>query len=279
MDAGDAVRALARVAGKVRAESAKMQTLRRLALSVSEEVAPGRPDAARALAEAILEHLVYPGDVEPGCSTLLDNFRRAWSARLECLFTSHGGSPDVAANLDIQTNLVDLVEALVRDLPSTIGLYARDVEPLRHVAHELRANLLHESLLAQERDTVEESLLPLHTRGQQALQVRAFVQYAGVPAPTVYVDNDSDGPVTDVRVACWLIAVDPAGQTPIAMIGSTIPFLVVSEVPPKTGWAWPLGHASKWNDQTRVKSQLHLYFTDASGQRWFSGHDRLKALP
>jgi hypothetical protein len=277
--AGRVLRALGSLARGTPEERAKLRVLRELVIAVSAELTEANADAQQPLTDAILEHLAFPSQVPPRCGTLADSLRYGWTAQLRGLFEplEDDKTSNAVTNLDVDIDLGGLIDALLRQLPNTIGLYALDVPPLHAFATELRVNLQTESL-ALSNELRPGSILSRRGFGQQALQVEAFVQFLGVDVPTVTVYNDSDAAISDVEVACWLEAFEPGvrGQQ-TALIGSNIPFLSVREIGPRSGWSWPFG-GSEWNEQERVRSQLHAYFRDASGQRWLSAHDSLKPL-
>lgn len=256
---------------------AKEKVLKELTLAAASIVAPDDASTQENFATTVHHHLKFPGEVPAGAANITDALELHWRSELACLFQPLALDPgnNAITNLGAECDLDRLVDLLVRRLPEVIGLYAREVEPLHLLATEVRANLQSCSLARQNAEEGTAALLVRRRFGEQALQVAAFVQLVGVDVPTVVVENGSSAAITEVQVACWLQSYVRSHAT--AVVGSNIPFLFVEEIEPHSAWAWPFGGPG-WADPTRVRTQLHTYFRDASGRRWVSAHDALRPL-
>lgn len=114
----------------------------------------------------------------------------------------------------------------------------------------------------------------LRVPGDQARQVRAWVDVFAAP-PILQVANNSDAPIRDLvpTVLVW-------SETTGASLGGT-PFWkhALAELPPFSAFAWRIDHLGEAARDTASKTELHLDFDDAAGQRWRLGHDSVAAIP
>lgn len=114
----------------------------------------------------------------------------------------------------------------------------------------------------------------LRESGEQARQVRAWVDVLAT-RPILQVANNSDAPIRDL-VPTILVWSDATGTS---LGGSPFWKRALAELPPFSAFAWRIDYLGEAARDTAAKTELHLDFDDAAGQRWRLGHDSVAAIP
>lgn len=245
--------------------------------------------ALRNACQVVAQQVVGPSNAERATAILVEHVTGAVPSRLRA------GS----ALADLETGISEAVAGLwtetVLDGPEThaeaIGLMCTADELVRLVVDELLSSLgvvcaaaspvgALIALLGTERNRrdiaeLRQSAPTMLVRAGsevQATRVNAWVS-VNDDVPVVWVMNDSDAPIFDVRPTPALIGYEENGDI-AAQVGHS-PLQPVRQVDPHGGWAWPMTHCPGWGGVLYVRGQVHVHFSDASGQPWLLSHDRL----
>ena len=251
-------------------ERAIEKALRNACQVVAQDVADSE-NAERAT-DILLEHVTGAAPHQLRAGSPLVDLEDAMSEAVACLWTESvpDGSESHAQAIGLTCSAEELVQRLVEELVRSLGVMSPATSSLGALVALLGTERNRRDI-AELRDPAVTSLARAGS-DIQATRVNAWVA-VNDDMPVVYVMNDSDAPIFEVRPTPALIGYDENGDI-AAEVGHS-PLKRVHQVDPHGGWAWPMTHCRGWGGVPYVRGQVHVHFSDASGQPWLLGHDRL----
>ena len=255
-------------------ERAIEEALRNACAVVACDIATsGDIDSATAV---LLEHVVGATPPALSASSPLSELESALSSAVQVLWVHdvEGEGVTHAESLGFSCTAEELVRRLTVALVNSLGLECDAASPLGALVVALGSERNRRDI-ADLRSSGSTSLSRSGSE-EQATRVNAWIS-VNEDVPVVYVINGSDGPIFDVQPTPALIGYGPDGEI-LAMVGHS-PSGLVRQIDPGSGWGWPMAHCRGWGGVASVKGQVHVRFTDASGQSWVLGHDRLVPDP
>lgn len=220
----------------------------------------------------LLEHVAgaAPGRLRAGSA--LADLEAAMSEAVAGLWTEN--VPDEqethAQAIGLTCTADELVRVLVDELVRSLGVMCPAASPVGALISLLGTERNRRDVAELRRSAA--TMLARAGSEVQATRVNAWVA-VNDDVPVVYVMNDSDAPIFDIRPTPALIGYEENGDI-AAQVGHS-PLQRVRQVDPHGGWAWPMNHCPGWGGVPYVRGQVHVHFSDASGQRWLLSHDRL----
>lgn len=230
------------------------------------------PGDSKHVAAVLIERVGGVTPVRLPAGTALEDIEAAISEAVGVLWTETVDEDRAVSHADeigLTCTHETLVRRLVDELITSLGLAADAISPIGTLVALLGT--------ARNRRDIEElrhtdpTLLIRAGSELQATRVNAWIS-VNEEVPIVYVMNDSDAPVTDVRPTPALIGYDERGEI-TAQVGHS-PLGVVRQIDPHSGWAWRMDHCP-WGGAPYIKGQVHVHFQDAAGRDWLLAQGRL----
>jgi len=252
------------------AERAIEGAIRNACRVVTQEVVAYRDPVEAA---TILVELV--GGATPGrlrASSALADLEEALGSALEGLWTeavpgqpiTHAESVGLACTAD------ELVRLLVDAIVSSLGVESDISSPVASLIALFGTQRNQRDIEELQRATGQH----LRRAGSevQATRTNAWIS-VNEDIPVVYVLNNSDSPIFDVRPTPALVGYLEDGSIG-AQVGHS-PLGVVRQIDPHSGWAWPMSHCPGWGGVPYVRGDVHVHFRDAAGESWLLAHSHL----